>query len=245
MAKRKKLPPINDPLQDAKRRDGINYSLIDPGEKTLLQGKEHEAKTTSKGSPQTPSPQPIENWFRYESFYTTGRFSGLDKGFVQHCGPTAITNILITLDRRYGYEQVAKEEPEEIFRKVAALGRRYLFYINRNILHYWGGSNIWLMGFYLRSALRKYGIRDRRIHLWPVALPKMAVEQLKKGRLLLLSVYHHKIYGSHSVVAYGLQNLKGADGCIRTYIQLADGWAERPRYLAVEDLKLLGYCTIS
>ena len=71
-----------------------------------------------------------------------------------------------------------------------------------------------------------------------------AAKELEKGRLLVLQVYYHKIYGTHLVVAYGLEHYQALDGRIRTYIKLADGWSSRPRYLALEDVKVCGYFSL-
>ena len=32
-----------------------------------------------------------------ESYCTTGEFAGLGRGYQKHCGPTAVTNLLLTL----------------------------------------------------------------------------------------------------------------------------------------------------
>ena len=220
---RKKTHPISDPIQDIREKLGLEASLIPSLSQTRAGG-----------------------WAPYETFCTTGRFSRLNgEKFVQHCAPTAITNLILTLHARYHYPQVEGLTPEEIFSRAAAIGRRRLLYINKKLFNFWGGSSVVLISLYLRACLKAFGIRDRRIRLHLLSTPRRAARALEEGKLLMLQVYFHKTYGTHSVVAYGLQNVQSADGRIRTYITLADGWADRPRYLALEDTRLLGYCTIS
>ena len=43
-------------------------------------------------------------WLPYAVYHTTGCYSRLGKGYVNHCGPTAITNAILTLRRRAGIE---------------------------------------------------------------------------------------------------------------------------------------------
>ncbi len=219
---RKKKPPISDPLSDAREKTGLEFTRLP--EQAL-------------GRAENP-------WDIYETFHTTGQFKDLGRGYQQHCGPTAMTNILCTLDRRYEYPSVHSETPEAIFEKAALIGKHRLLYINTNLFGFWGGSNSLLIYFYLRACLRYFKVRDIRVRGRLFATAKQAARELEKGRLLVFQVYSHKIYGTHLVTAYGLSHYQAADGRIRTYFQLADGWSTRPRYLALEDVRVCGYFSL-
>ena len=219
---RKKRPPISDPLRDAWEKTGLEFQSI----------------------PSRAVGNTGNIWDSFETFYTTGQFKDLGRGYQQHCGPTAMTNILCTLDRRYEYPSVHSERPESIFEKAALIGKHRLLYINTNLFGFWGGSNSLLIYFYLRACLRFFKVKDIRVRGRVFASARQAARELEKGRLLVFQVYYHKIYGTHLVVAYGLEHYQALDGRIRTYIKLADGWSTRPRYLALEDIKVCGYFSL-
>nr|WP_027870731.1 hypothetical protein [[Eubacterium] cellulosolvens] len=115
----------------------------------------------------------VNPWERWMSHATTGQFASLKGGFVRHCGPTAITNIITTLNKRYHYlvkESGQRREPApsgyfpsqaEIFEKVSELGIRKRFYWNMDVLKRFGGTYDLLTGFYLKNCFRYYGIPYR------------------------------------------------------------------------------------
>ena len=94
---KRKLPerarPVTDPVADARKRWGGEYTRA----------------------------QQIDRWRQAASWCTTAQFAKTQKGFRRHCGPTAITNLLLALQNRSGYLG-GQREPEEIFRQVAAIG---------------------------------------------------------------------------------------------------------------------------
>ena len=218
----KKKPPISDPLQDARERTGLKFQAL-----------------PSQAVGGTGNP-----WDSFETFHTTGQFKDLGRGYQQHCGPTAMTNILCTLDNRYDYPAVHSETPESIFEKAALIGKHRLLYINTNLFGFWGGSNSLMIYFYLKACLRYFKVRNIRVRGSVLASANQAARELEKGRLLVFQVYFHKIYGTHLVVAYGLEHYQAMDGRIRTYFKLADGWSARPSYLALEDAKICGYFSL-
>jgi hypothetical protein len=104
------------------------------------------------------------------SHATTGQFEGLRNGFVRHCGPTAITNIITTINKRYHYlvhptDQKAKKEPvgffpsqTDVFEEVSGIGIRSRIYWNMDFLKLFGGTYDMLTGLYLKACFRHYGI---------------------------------------------------------------------------------------
>ena len=154
-----------------------------------------------------------------EAYHSTAEFSG----YVRHCGPTAVTNLLLSL--------LPDPPPaKELFRRVAELGRRKLVYVNRELPLGLGGTSDALTGAYLRAALHQCGVSGVQIGLRRPLTERFARTALGRGSLLYIQLRRHKTYGSHHILCYGLE----PDGRLR----LADGWAAAPVRLRVKDLGL-------
>ena len=208
---KKKRAPIENIVQDAQKRYQCGFA---------------PARVKDSGAP-------------YESFCTMGDFEHLKHGYRQHCGPTALTNILLTLKNIHSTPELAIESPQSLFIQTARLGRRMLAYYNISLFGRLGGTSWFLMGPYLRMALRKYKVTDHVIvHSYPLAKGSDLVRQLDKGRLVFLQMFHHPTYKAHDVAAYGYQELKTKQGGRVFYLKVADGWSRRPRYIAAADLPL-------
>ena len=216
LRKRKKHPVITDPLADAKTKTGLDFQNL----------------------------QEAGDWKEFVTFHTTGEFSRLGKGYTQHCGPTAMTNLLCTLDKRKENPMVHSKTPAEIFEETASIGKRMLLYWNVKLLGVWGGSNAGFIYFYFRACMRRFGVKTQMAGFRLFTSPASAAKALEEGKILMLQLYHHRVYGSHLLVAYGIKRLMEPGGRIRTYLMLADGWGAYPRYLALEDIKVCGFCAL-
>ena len=184
-------------------------------------------------------------WQSLMTYHTTGEFAGTGHGFHKHCGPTAITNVLCTIDRRDGAESLLQLPPTEIFRRVAAIGQHRATYWNIKDSVPLGGTSYALLWAYVHACLRRFGVRDVRTSGRLVASPKAMAREIRQGSLLILSLYHHRCYGSHIVVAYGTVEVAVAGRAApRLYLEVADGWSSRPRYIAAEDLRHCGYVAV-
>ena len=160
-------------------------------------------------------------WQAYASFCTTGQFARLENGFVRHCGPTAITNLVLMLRARFP-ESAKAASPEEIFLQSFPC----------RILNYFGSQ----------SAV--HGGRLRLIRRIP-ANPATMEQELRKGRLLYLMLHHHRCYGSHHVICSGFRVLKSSSSEREDrYFLIADGWSSSPRYLAASELGFCSYYSV-
>ena len=212
---KKKLEPVSDPLIHSREVTGYDCRLL---------------------SDESP-------WQRWMTFYTTGRFGTLEDGrFHQHCGPTALTNIVCAVERR---RNMALNDPAEVFLRCAELGRRRATYWNVNEKYHLGGTSYLLLPSYAAACLRQFGIRDARVTARLVATPEQMAAEIARGRLLCLSLFRHQCYGSHVVVAYGAVRISPAGrGAPRLYLRIADSWWPRPRYLAADTLGVCGYVAV-
>ena len=167
----------------------------------------------------------------YESYRTTGEFSRLGRGYRRHCGPTAITNLLLTL-RRQGETQL--QDPAAVFRSVASLGTHRLCYGNFDLLGHWGGTSDLLSPLYLRSCLRRFGFPRLKIGPRRRLNAKRLEAAVNSGAVLYLQLRRHPRYGNHHLLCYGAQR-DGETGEWR--LRVADGWTAAPVELPLRELR--------
>ena len=169
-----------------------------------------------------------------ERYHTTGQFTSPDRVYRRHCGPTALTNLVLTLLWRRG--EAPRQTPPELFRSIARLGQRRVFYFNTNLFGCWGGTSDLLSGAYLRAVLRKAGLRGVRVHPRTRLTRKRLTEALGRGSILYLQLRRHPRYGDHHLLCYGTQT-RLSGGRQETLLRLADGWSDKPVYLPLKGLK--------
>ncbi|MEE0954577.1 MAG: hypothetical protein U0L49_02050 [Eubacterium sp.] len=194
-------------------------------------------------------------WKDCASFCTTGQFENLEGGLMRHCGPTAVTNLILTLQNAgkllkgwkkgsisHNYIQDTVEQgkrEEEVFRKVMGLGKRRKLYWNTNVLGRFGGTFDLMSGSYIRSALREFGmaaVQKPRLVLKPSA--EKAVRALREGSVLYLMLHKDPTYGSHHVLCYGYTVVEKEETAEKKiFLLIADGWANRTRYIPADRLK--------
>lgn len=200
----------------------------------------HAAALTGYPATELQRSQP---WSGAVTFHTTGEFARTaDRAYHQHCGPTALTNVICTIRRRRGMEPL---DPAEIFARAAAIGRRRLTYWNIDEKLHMGGTSYLLLRPYVAACLREFGITGARLTWRLQAKPEQMARELERGRLLILAMTRHGCYGSHLVMAWGTVRVAvEGRGVPRLYLLLADGWSSRPRYVAADTLKLCGYVAV-
>ena len=183
-----------------------------------------------------------EPWRGFVAFHTTGAFARTeDRIFHQHCGPTAITNLVCTIRRRRGQDP---GDAAAIFAEAAAIGRRRLTYWNIDERFHLGGTSYLLLRPYVAACLRHFGLADTALTWRVQARPERMARELEQGRLLVLAMTAHGCYGSHLVLACGTVRVAVPGGADRLYLLVADGWSPRPRYIAADSLHVCGYVAV-
>ena len=207
-----------------------------------IQKKNDEALSSSveKG---TVSPVIKDLWAPYISRCTTGQFSHLDHGYKNHCGPTAITNMLLTLQKKKPVPALYGLSPQKLFSEVSALGRHIFAYYN---FSFWifGGTTMMLTDLYIRLALKKYGIKN--VHVTPHLFGSASMQQkallsaLDRGSLIYLQLLKDPHYGSHHLLVSGYEI--APDKSVR--LILADGWSIAPKTLLLKKTKRISFWEI-
>ncbi len=170
-----------------------------------------------------------------EYSFTTGRFARLDKSYRKHCGPTAVLNLVYTLAGAEG--RPVPEKPEDNFRRIAGIGRRRLIYLNTDFMKIFGGTSDFLAPFFIRSALKAYGIEGYKVRGPFPATRRRICKELDNGAILYLEVHRHPIYGNHHMLCYGYEKRDG-----KLMLRVADGWVTRIHELPAGE-ELFSLCT--
>lgn len=176
-------------------------------------------------------------WEGGGTFHTTGEFGALDGGYLRHCGPTAIVNVLCTLEAFQPQLTGRHLNAGRAFRRIARLGIKRHYYWNHDLLRFFGGTFNFLAPAYLRAALKIYGREDVRIRRARPALSFFLKQALEEGAILYLETFLHPRYGNHHLLAYGYRELVNDRGKKKLYLVVADGWDNAPRYLAADSIR--------
>lgn len=204
-------------------------------------------------------------WKDYESFCTTEQFGQIgDKTYLRHCGPVAITNLILTLQRsaaaqrnagpdaeshfmpsgsekrtqdRPGHSSVSAEDEKTVFQDVAAIGQRMGIYRNMNLFGHFGGTSDLLIRPYLRKCFEKYGISAR------IERPALLTEEnvrnaVLEEKILYVELHHHPRYHNHHLICYSAEELllKKDLRQVAFYLKCADGWTGQPVYLSADQM---------
>ena len=168
-------------------------------------------------------------WYKNEAYFTTGQFEKTGHTYRNHCGPTAITNIIMTLGaRRYGYMPNISHAAER-FRQIVSFGRHRAIYMNTDLFHLLGGTLDISVPFYLKQCLKKVGFTGCTVTRIRRLKPDSLREHITYGSMAYIIMRRHPVYGNHHLVCYGCDP---AD-----QFRCADGWHEGPVFLTASDMK--------
>ena len=171
-----------------------------------------------------------------EAYCTTGSFSKLGKGFDKHCGPTAVTNLILTLqeereDLSQGIRSMRALQ-ERVFLQVARFGMKSRIYWNTNFLGVFGGTSDFLAPILILTGMREFGLKGYVLRGPFVLTEKRMLRELEKGAVLYLMLHRNSQYESHHLLCYGAEERDGI-----TVFRLADGWVGKARYLSAKELR--------
>ena len=170
-----------------------------------------------------------------ERYHITSEFDHLtEKKYRRHCGPTAITNLVMTLSE--GSLLDPEEESraaKEVFRKVAGIGKKRFYYMNAE-LGFFGGTFDFRAPGFLRQCSLAFRLPVRKIHHRRFLTEKAAKRALERGSFLYLELRYHKKYGNHHILCYGGRE----DSNGKLYLRIADGWSRLPCLLPAKELGL-------
>ncbi len=162
--------------------------------------------------------------------YTCSDFENLGSGFVNHCGPTAITNMLLMYGMRFSVANLAVSNRNSIFLNVASIGTSHFYYVNTNFLGL-GGTYGAFANSYICDCFSDYGISVTCTTRFYVNYTTVE-RSLRTDHLLYLTLSGHEYYQDHHLIGYAYYRLFNSTYTQSAiYIQVADGIYSNPRYL--------------
>lgn len=131
----------------------------------------------------------------FYSFHSTAEFG---RGYYKnHCGPTALTNLIVTAMQKQQGREFSSAEVTAIFEEVAQSGRKRLIYNRR-----YGTTDLFIW-FYAKSMFKKLGVSSLiRPAIRHTLSGKNARRSLSRGSYLLIELFGHPKYGWHQMVIY-------------------------------------------
>lgn len=175
----------------------------------------------------------INKWDSSEKQLTlihTGEFPN----YRNHCGPTAVTNMLRMYGNRENISAIKSKSNTELFEKTIYVGSG-LYYFNLNIqlgTITIGGTFDSSAGAFIRSSFEEFGLTSNSVRK-NISYDNIK-SSLSKDCLLYLILKNHNIYSNHHLVCYAYSRMVSqTTGYFITYLKVADGWSTSPRHICL------------
>ena len=163
---------------------------------------------------------------QYCTYVSTYDFPNMD----DHCGPTAITNLLRMIGEYRNVSKVKNMSDEEIFNEVVAIGTRNGYFTAN------GGTARATANQYIQMSFRDFGM-NASVSSTSNVTYDFVKNQINNNKPFYLSIFGHPNYGQHEVACFAYTRLKSSStGYYKSFIKIADGWARVGRYLDLTDV---------
>ena len=159
-------------------------------------------------------------------FRTTDDFKTvMGTTYHNHCGPTAITNMIELVGNFRNYGTVTSQKPSAIFYTVALVGTTNGYYHNSEDR----GTESEKTGDYIKEAFKAFGITVSITSSSPTySNVKSAIDGYKP---IYLGLKGHTYYGTHAVMGYAYTRIKNEFGTTKDFLKVADGWDHAGRFI--------------
>lgn len=170
------------------------------------------------------------NWESYVNFAMTSDFSG----YVNHCGPTAITNLMKMYGKKYG-SSINSASSADVFNQVMAANSSAVlpYYISSFLgMDGTGGTSNARADGFIKDSFARYNVKVTIYGRYPCSYDNIKNALTSSNRLLYVMLAGHSYYGNHAVVAYAYARLYNASNSLyKSYVKIVDGLARSARYL--------------
>ena len=218
---------ISDPMLELIYSEKVNDSLTQ--------------RSSGIGSPVSDPFQHASTWYggtytcndyqnKWEDYIECTLISSYS-GYAEHCGPTAITNMLIMYGNRYNKSTITSKTSNQIFSTVATIGTSNSYYTNSST----GGTTNSTANAYIRDSFNNYSVTSTVNGQYNMNYTNIEIS-LRNNRLAYLMTTNHSYYLNHHIVCYAYTRLVNNSGTYATYIKVIDGWASSPRYIDISSL---------
>ena len=145
-----------------------------------------------------------------------------------HCGPTAVANILRAFRMRNNDARIPSSHIT-LLNTMISLGQAHGHY-NPD-----GGTSNARAPLFIQDAFRIHGVTAPSVNTFNINYTNLEIS-LRSGRLMYVMLWNggagHPFYGRHHVVAYAYARLRSdSTGWFKTYLKIADGWSASARFI--------------
>lgn len=167
----------------------------------------------------------FESSCAFETVYDFDQINGVR--YYNHCGPTAITNMIELVGKFRNYSPVTSKKPADIFLAIAIIGKVGGFYDNYNNDN--GGTSVNTSADYIREAFKAFGITVSISSGTPTySRVKTAIDGYQP---IYLETLGHTHYKNHSVMGYAYTSIRNESGKTVNFLKIADGLTFYGRFI--------------
>jgi len=172
-------------------------------------------------------------WTSYENFATMGLFSGREN----HCGPTAITNIIKTYGNKYS-STIRNKSNVQVFKHVMdANNVPWNPYFVDGFLWRQGTDDARTDAFIRESFSQTASVTVSTYGRYICSFNNIKNALTSSNRLMYIMTKGHAYYGNHAVMGYAYTRLlNNSTGWAKSYIKISDGWSNTGRYIDMADI---------
>ena len=171
----------------------------------------------------------FENYCKFRKMSEFNPVDGVN--YSEHCGPTAITNLIEIVARYRNYSGVPYDNISSVFSKVAEYGESKFYFINGTGAYFESSAS------YLKGSFSLFSIQtsSRRYEEKQITYNNIKTE-INNYNPLLIGLRYDSTYGNHFVAGYAYTLLTGTGSSSElAFVKIADGWSSKGRYLAIDD----------
>ena len=159
--------------------------------------------------------------------------------YYNHCGPTAITNIIKMYGKKYNNNIIKNNSAEDVFLTVMGSNINYKYYNPTDGT--WNSS----ADSYIRDSFKMYNITVRTYGEYNNRAPYKINYQntvnafATSNRLMYIMTTRNDTrhpYTFHHLVGYGYTRIANNSGVYRAFIKVCDGLANRARYVEIDSI---------
>lgn len=162
-------------------------------------------------------------------FLRTSQFNTVNSvSYSNHCGPTAIANLIMLVGTYRNYAPVKNANVSNVFSQVAQYGLQKGYYSKAS------GTPTETSDKYIVGAFALFNISAS-------ATTKQVTYSNIKSAIngynpLHIKVIGNSIYGDHSVMGYAYTRMQNERNISANFVKIADGWGSSGRYLPIHTL---------
>jgi len=182
------------------------------------------------------------NWESYTNFSTTGDFQNRGNGYVQHCGPTAITNIIKMYGKKYNHTTIKSTSAGLVFDKVIEANNScippiYINSDNNTIIDLLSGTSNVMAYELIKLSFNKFNVSVSTYGQYDVNYINTVNAVGSSNRLMYIMTKKKETahpYGNHAIVGYAYTRLMDKNGMGRAFIKVCDGHKNTARYVEID-----------